>query len=87
MAGFTTLNVEPFTLEVGQTRTLNANLSVGAVTAKTTVEASAAGLDESSAEIGGVSESQGAVSERRCALHQSLWRNRTIAKGIGGVAA
>src|ERR1700693_2943491 len=54
MAGFTTLAVEPFSLEVGQTRTLTAPLSVGAVSAKTTVEASAAGLEESSAEIGGV---------------------------------
>jgi hypothetical protein len=54
MPGFTTVNVEPFSLEVGQTRTLNATLSISAVVAKTTVEASAAGLDASSAEIGGV---------------------------------
>src|SRR5215471_4374276 len=54
MPGFATLDVSPFNLEVGQTRTLNVTLAVSSVSAKTSVEATAAGLDESSAEIGGL---------------------------------
>jgi len=52
--GFETLSIETFVLEVGQTRTLNETLSVGAVASQVTVQAGASGLDQSSAEIGGV---------------------------------
>jgi hypothetical protein len=52
--GFETLTIAPFVLEVGQTRTLNETMSVGAVASQVTVEAAAAGLDQSSAAIGGV---------------------------------
>jgi hypothetical protein len=52
--GFDTLRIEPFVLEVGQTRTLNERMSVGAVLSEVTVQASAPGLDQSSAGIGGV---------------------------------
>ena len=52
--GFETLTFDPFVLEVGQTRTLNQTMSIGAVAAQVTVQASASGLDQASAEIGGV---------------------------------
>src|SRR5215469_10688576 len=52
--GFETLSIETFVLEVGQTRTLNETLSVGAVASQVTVQAGASGLDQSSAQIGGV---------------------------------
>jgi len=52
--GFETLRIEAFVLEVGQTRTLNETMSVGAVQSEVSVEATAAGLDQSSGEIGGL---------------------------------
>jgi hypothetical protein len=52
--GFETLTIDPFVLEVGQTRTLNETLSIGAVASQVTVQASAPGLDQASAEIGAV---------------------------------
>jgi hypothetical protein len=51
---FTTVNIEPFNLEVGQTRTLNATLLVGTVESKVSVDAGAADLNQASAEIGAV---------------------------------
>lgn len=53
-AGFDPLRVEPFTLAVGQTRTLNAVLRVGALSAEVTVVAATPDLNQTSAEIGGV---------------------------------
>jgi len=52
--GFETLRIEPFVLEVGRTRTLNATMAVGSVQSEVMVQASTPGLDQSSAEIGGV---------------------------------
>jgi hypothetical protein len=52
--GFDTLRIEPFTLEVGQTRTLNETMSIGVMLSQVTVPAAPPGLDQSSAEIGGV---------------------------------
>jgi hypothetical protein len=51
--GFDTLRIDAFTLEVGQTRTLNATLTVGAVSTTVSVEAGA-DLNQTSAEVGGV---------------------------------
>jgi len=53
-AGFQNLHVETFTLEVGETRTLNAGLRVGAVSTDVTVVGAAPDLNLTSAEIGGV---------------------------------
>ncbi|MGO9012882.1 MAG: carboxypeptidase-like regulatory domain-containing protein [Bryobacteraceae bacterium] len=52
--GFTALSVEPFSLEVGQTRTLNATMSIRPVHEQANVVAAAPALDQSSAEIGGL---------------------------------
>jgi hypothetical protein len=52
--GFAPLSVQRFALEVGETRTLNAVLSVGALTSTVAVVAAAADLNQTSAEIGGV---------------------------------
>jgi hypothetical protein len=52
--GFQPLEFEKFTLQVGETRTLNATLGVGTVTTQVQVTAAAADLDQTSAEIGGV---------------------------------
>ena len=52
--GFETLTIAPFVLEVGQTRILNETMSIGAVQSEVTVQASAGGIDQSSAEIGGL---------------------------------
>jgi hypothetical protein len=52
--GFETLTIDPFVLEVGQTRTINERMSIGAVASQVTVQATAPGLDQASGEIGGV---------------------------------
>jgi hypothetical protein len=52
--GFETLRIEPFVLEVGQTRTLNETMSIGTVLSQVAVQTAASGLDQSFAEIGGV---------------------------------
>ena len=52
--GFETLQVQNLTLEVGETRALNATLHVGAVKAEVTVVAANANLNVASAEVGGV---------------------------------
>jgi len=53
-AGFGGQQVPSFTLDVGQTRTLDFTLAVGAVTSSVDVTAPASALSQSSAEIGGV---------------------------------
>jgi hypothetical protein len=52
--GFQTLEFAPFNLEVGETRTVNATLAIGAVGASVQVTEASADLNQSSAEIGGV---------------------------------
>jgi hypothetical protein len=52
--GFETLQIESFNLQVGQTRTLNGHMVVGAVATEVSVAAASSGLDQSSAEIGGI---------------------------------
>src|SRR5882757_5092549 len=52
--GFQRLEFQPFTLEVGETRTLNAALNVSTVGINVQVTAAAADLNQASAEIGGV---------------------------------
>jgi hypothetical protein len=52
--GFETLTIDRFVLEVGHTRTLNQIMSIGAAASQVTVQATAPGLDQASAEIGGV---------------------------------
>ena len=53
-SGFESLQIQTFALDVGQTRTLNATLTVGAVSSAVTVVDAAPDLNLSSAEIGGV---------------------------------
>jgi hypothetical protein len=52
--GFETLEIEAFSLEVGETRTLNPTLRVGSVSSNVTVEAAAPDLNLANAEVGGV---------------------------------
>jgi len=52
--GFDTVQVEPFTLNVGETRTLNAALHISSVSSQVSVVAAAPDLDQTSAEVGGV---------------------------------
>jgi len=52
--GFDTVQVEPFVLNVGETRTLNTTLQVSSVSSQVTVVAAAPDLDQTSAEVGGV---------------------------------
>lgn len=52
-AGFEMTKVEIFTLEVGETRTLNVNLSLGGVQTDVTVVSATPDLDVSSAVVGG----------------------------------
>ncbi|HEX3875855.1 MAG TPA: TonB-dependent receptor [Bryobacteraceae bacterium] len=52
--GFETLEVQRFSLEVGETRTLNPTLKVGAVSANVTVVDAAPDLNLANAEVGGV---------------------------------
>ncbi len=52
--GFETLQVQAFGLEVGETRTLNPTLRVGAVSSNVTVEAATPDLNLTNAEVGGV---------------------------------
>jgi len=51
---FETLQIQTFTLEVGETRTLNATLRVGSVTSSVTVVDATPDLNVASAEVGGV---------------------------------
>ena len=53
-AGFETLQIQSFTLEVGETRTLNAALRVGSVSSNVTVVDATPDLNVASAEVGGV---------------------------------
>ncbi|HEX4068041.1 MAG TPA: TonB-dependent receptor [Acidobacteriaceae bacterium] len=53
-AGFAVARIESFSLEVGETRTLNVKLQVGAVSSSVTVLAAAPDLNLSSAVVGGV---------------------------------
>jgi len=53
-AGFETLQVQTFTLEVGETRTLNPSLRLGAVSSNVTVVDAAPDLTLTNAEVGGV---------------------------------
>jgi len=52
--GFETLQIQPFVLEVGATRTLNPTLQVGTVSSNVTVEAATPDLNLANAEVGGV---------------------------------
>ena len=52
--GFETQRIQPFSLEVGETRTLNANLRVGSVTSNVTVMEATPNLDLATSEVGGV---------------------------------
>ncbi|MCC7154939.1 MAG: TonB-dependent receptor, partial [Bryobacterales bacterium] len=54
--GFTTKRVEQFQLSVGQEATLDFKLTVGSVSEQVTVEASAVGVQSSTAELGSVVE-------------------------------
>jgi len=56
--GFKTFEVKGIQLFVGQTRTLNAQLQVGAATARVEVQGTAQALESSNAEIAGVVESK-----------------------------
>ena len=53
-SGFETQQIETFTLEVGETRTLNVNLKMGTVSSEVTVVDAASDLDQTTAEIGGI---------------------------------
>jgi Carboxypeptidase regulatory-like domain len=53
-AGFETLQVQTFALEVGETRTLNPSLRLGAVSSNVTVVDAAPDLTLTNAEVGGV---------------------------------
>ena len=53
-AGFESLQIQTFTLEVGETRTLNATLRVGAVSSNVTVVEAAPDLELTTSEVGGV---------------------------------
>jgi hypothetical protein len=52
--GFETLQIQSFTLDVGETRTLNPTLRVGSVASDVTVEAVTPGVNIANAEVGGV---------------------------------
>src|SRR5215813_13090874 len=52
--GFETLQIQTFTLEVGETRTMNATMRVGTVSSNVTVVEATPDLNLSSAEMGGV---------------------------------
>jgi len=52
--GFESLQIQAFTLEVGQTRTLNATLHLGTVSANVTVEAATPDMNLTTSEVGGV---------------------------------
>src|SRR5215475_244221 len=52
--GFKPLRIDTFALNVGQTRTINPIMEVGAVTSEVSVEAATSDLDQATAEIGGV---------------------------------
>jgi hypothetical protein len=52
--GFEPIRVEPFSLNVAETRTLNATLLVGSITSKVTVVEATPSMDQTSAEIGAV---------------------------------
>jgi Carboxypeptidase regulatory-like domain/TonB dependent receptor-like, beta-barrel len=53
-AGFDTLQIQAFRLEVGETRTLNASLRVGSVSSNVTVIEAAPDLELTTSEVGGV---------------------------------
>ena len=53
-SGFETQQIQTFTLEVGETRTLNVNLKLGTVSSEVTVVDAASDLDQTTAEIGGI---------------------------------
>lgn len=53
-SGFETLQIQSFTLEVGETRTLNPTLRLGSVSANVTVVDATPDLNLASAEVGGV---------------------------------
>jgi hypothetical protein len=53
-AGFEPIEVEAFTLNVAETRTMNVTLLVGSISSKVTVVDAAPALDQTSAEIGAV---------------------------------
>ena len=55
--GFQELRIQNFTLDVGETRTLNANLRVAAVSTDVTVVGATPDLNVTSAEVGGVIQS------------------------------
>jgi hypothetical protein len=52
--GFETLQIRPFNLEVGETRTLNATLHIGSVSSNVTVIEATPDLELTTAEVGGV---------------------------------
>ncbi|MBO0861403.1 MAG: TonB-dependent receptor [Chloracidobacterium sp.] len=52
--GFKPLRIDTFALNVGQTRTINPIMEVGAVTSEVSVVAASSDLDQATAEIGGV---------------------------------
>src|SRR5215469_1102465 len=52
--GFETLQVQKFTLEIGETRTLNPTLRIGEVTSNVTVVEASPDLNIANAEVGGV---------------------------------
>src|SRR5947207_9996 len=56
--GFRPVEVKGIQLFVGQTRTVDARLEVGAITSQVEVEATAVALQQNSAEIGGVVAAQ-----------------------------
>jgi hypothetical protein len=53
-SGFEAQQIQTFTLEVGETRTLNVNLKLGTVSSEVTVVDAASDLDQTTAEIGGI---------------------------------
>src|ERR1041385_4571623 len=57
-AGFRTVEVKGIQLYVGQTRTVDANLEVGAITAQVEVQAAATAVQQNNAAIGGVVAAQ-----------------------------
>src|SRR5262249_14696670 len=52
--GFETLQIQPFSLEVGETRTMNASLRIGSVSSNVTVMEATPDLELTTAEVGGV---------------------------------
>ncbi|MBO0726585.1 MAG: carboxypeptidase regulatory-like domain-containing protein, partial [Blastocatellia bacterium] len=52
--GFKPLRIDTFALNVGQTRTINPIMEVGAVSSEVSVVAATSDLDQATAEIGGV---------------------------------